>query len=109
MKHNPLDRIRSISTQTVESGDNCYSIVVIGRSGTHLVLPYSHLRGSIAELGKCVLMHSLAVVTVIGPYDIIEEITRLVSRQRLAAIRYGVASLSITIELEDSSEESTSR
>jgi hypothetical protein len=99
MSCNPFDRVRSTSSQAIESGEDCYSVVVTGEDGSHLILPYSHLRGATAEDGMCVLMHSLGVVTITGPREVIEETIRLLSRQRSATVRHGLEKVSVEIGL----------
>ena len=98
IKDNPLDRIRAAKESALESRDNCYAIVAIDRDKTSAVLPYSHLSGAIAEAEKFVLMHSLAIVTVVGPADVLGEACRLLAQQRLATIRHGVGNLSVEIQ-----------
>jgi hypothetical protein len=66
-----------------------------------VVLPYSHLRGAAAQRESCILLHSLAIVTILGPPDIIREMAQLVSRQRLAAVRHSPENLAIAVQLED--------
>jgi len=101
VKDNPLDRVRTNNSRCLESGENCYSIVVQGRDGTRVVLPYSYLQGAVCQDQSCVLSHSLAVVTVAAPPDTIRELTQLLSRQRLAAIRHGAEHVNVSVQLEN--------
>ena len=46
-------------------------------------------------------MHSLAVVTIGGPSETMRELTHLLSRQRLAAVRHGPDEITVVVRLED--------
>jgi hypothetical protein len=109
LKDNPLDRIRTNSSRSLESSEDCYSIVVHGKDGVQVVLPYSYLRGAASRDQTCVLFHSVAVVTVVGPPDITREMVQLLSRQRLAAVRDGIEDVTVSLQLEDRSHFESSR
>jgi hypothetical protein len=101
LKDNPLDRIRTDSSRSIESADDCFSLVVYGKGGVEVVLPYSYLRGAIAQYQRCILLHSLAVVTISGHQEAIREITQLLSRHRLALIRHGIENLTVDIKTQE--------
>jgi hypothetical protein len=101
LKDNPLDRIRTNDSRSVESAEDCYSIIVHGRDGSQVVLPYSYLRGAAFQHENCVLSHGFVVVKIAGPPDAIQEIAQLLSRQRLAVVRHGVEHLNVDVQIED--------
>ena len=94
--------------KALEVAESCYSILVVCSGCMQLVLPYSHLKGAALEDGKCLLMHSIALVTIDGPPDIVQELF-LLSKQRLATVRHGLQRLSVATELQDAPMHASSR
>jgi hypothetical protein len=68
-------------------------------SDVSVVLPYSCLHGALLEEDKVVLLHPVATAEIAGPPAVLAEILQLVSQQRLAVVRQGIDSLTITVSI----------
>jgi hypothetical protein len=94
----PLERIRHTTERAIESGENCQSVFVSLKDGQEASFYYSYLRANRRDGERLMLVHVSAMIAIYGPAELLAEVHRLVSQQRLAGVRDGEEGLVVEIE-----------